>query len=191
MPLDSETASDPPCDLEAHCPQSDGNVLLLSGPPTIVLQFVRHYGHPKRDRFREIVQLLIIVIFASLFPLELVVMSIWMPVQLQNVWLCYQLHVVTAMLVARYTRLGTGSDTSSALARVLAIDGCMCLSDHKSEHSVLFGHTRNGPETMKVDLQVTYHGRYKAGKEALEELLDRQRLMNNSDTTLAAPEAKN
>lgn len=189
MPLNSSTAFDPPCDFEAHYTQSDGNFLLMSGPPTLILQFARHYGHPKRNRFREVVQLLTIVLFACLFPLELVFLTIWMPVSLQQVWLCYQLYVVLAMHTVRYSRVACGSDTPTSLARALATDGCLSSSDDKSEHAVLFGHTRNGPETLRVDVHVTHHDRYKTGKEAMDELLQR-RHKNTSETTLVESEPK-
>lgn len=185
----STSATDPPCDFEVHCPQSEGNFLLISGPPTLVLQFARHYGHPKRDRMREVVQLFVIVMFACLFPLELVCSTIWMPVPLQNVWLCYQLYVVLAMHVTRYSRLGSESSTSAALADALAREGCTEVGITKSEHAVLFGHTRDGPETLKVGVVSTYHDRYKTGKDALGNLLRRN--SNSSETTLCESEPKN
>ncbi|KAM3440477.1 hypothetical protein MY4824_002191 [Beauveria thailandica] len=46
LSLSSSSADDPCCDFEIHCPQSEGNFMLLTGPPTLVLQFFRHYGHP-------------------------------------------------------------------------------------------------------------------------------------------------
>ncbi|KUI55250.1 hypothetical protein VP1G_02646 [Cytospora mali] len=182
----STSATDPPCDFEVHCPQSEGNFLLISGPPTLVLQFARHYGHPKRDRLREVVQLFVVVMFAFLFPLQLVCSTIWMPVSLQNIWLCYQLYVVLVMHISRYSRLGSESNTSAALASALAKEGCTGTEINKSEHAILFGHTRDGPETLKIGVVSTYHDRYRSGKEAMDNLLRRNTC--GSETTLVEPE---
>ncbi|KAK7724807.1 hypothetical protein SLS63_008501 [Diaporthe eres] len=82
------------CHLEVHYPQSEGHFLVISGPEKLVMQFTRHYGHPVRNRFREIVQLAAVAVYACLFPAELVCSTIWMPVQVQYAWLSYQLYVV-------------------------------------------------------------------------------------------------
>lgn len=95
---ESQPVVDPEWDLEVHYPQSEANLLLLTGPESLLFQFTRHYGHPKRDRFREIIQLMIVVTLACLFPAELVCSAIWMPVDIQYVWLSYQLYVVLYVL---------------------------------------------------------------------------------------------
>jgi hypothetical protein len=72
-PLLSQFASlddESPCQFEIHCPQPQGIFMLLTGPPPLVLQFFRHYGHPARNRSREVFQIIIIVLFAALFPLD-------------------------------------------------------------------------------------------------------------------------
>ncbi|KAI3391115.1 hypothetical protein diail_7938, partial [Diaporthe ilicicola] len=166
----STPATDPHCDFEVHSPETQPNFLLMTGPPAIVLQFVRHYGHPKRNRFREVVQLSVVVAFACLFPLELACSTIWMSVPVQNTWLCYQLYCVLAMHVTRYSRRGASSDTAEALAEALSRDDYVYDDDSTSERCILFGHTRSGDETLKIGLKSTYHRRYKQGREALDYL---------------------
>lgn len=154
IPLTSSSAAnDPHCDFEIHCPQSEGRFALFSGPPTVVLQFARPYGHPKRNRFREIVQLTVITLFACLFPFELLCSMIWMPVMVQNVWLCYQLHVVLAMHYIRYSRFGTGPTTEVVIARKLEKEmSGSGKTGGRTEQVILFGYTRQGPGTVKVSL---------------------------------------
>ena len=42
---------------EIHMPSESGRFIILSGPPALGFQFFRHYGHTKRDRTRELIQL--------------------------------------------------------------------------------------------------------------------------------------
>ncbi|ROW03790.1 hypothetical protein VMCG_05395 [Cytospora schulzeri] len=181
----STSATDPPCDFEVHCPQSEGNFLLISGPPTLVLQFARHYGHPKRDRLREVIQLFVVIMFGLLFPLQIVCSTIWMPVSLQNIWLCYQLYVVLAMLVSRYSGLGSGSTTSTALANALSKEGFTGREFNKSEHAILFGHTRNGPETLKRSGRGTY-GQDEYPKYSIPAIPGRWELGSDARSTVGA-----
>lgn len=170
----STPATEPHCDFEVHSPETHPNFLVMTGPPAVVLQFVRHYGHPKRNRFREVVQLSVVVAFAALFPLQLVCSTIWMSVPVQNIWLCYQLYCVLAMHVTRYSRRGSSSDTAEALAEALSKDDYVFDEEGTSERCILFGHTRDGHETLKISLRSTYHRRYKQGREALDSLITRR-----------------
>lgn len=77
--------------------------LLIRGEPGLVQQFFRHYGHPVRHRFRELVQLGIIIGFCFLFPLGLLCSLVWMSVELQYLWLGYQLYATVAMHIYRYS----------------------------------------------------------------------------------------
>lgn len=172
--ISSSAANEESCDFEIMCPQSDGNFMLFSGPPVLVLQFFRHYGHPKRNRFREITQFIVVGLFVCLFSVELLCSMTWMPLELQYIWLVYHLYVVVMMHVARYSHYSNLATTEAKIAdafnkQVSAKDtagtGRQC--------SILFGHCRDGPETLKVDLWVTYHGRNKEGKEQLVKLLQR------------------
>lgn len=191
----SASCTDPPCAFEVHSPETQPNFLLITGAPTVVLQFARHYGHPRRNRLREIVQLTAVVAFACLFPLELACSTMWMPVPVQNVWLCYQLYCVLAMHVARYSRRGSASGTAEALAEALSSEDGNYDGHSSSERCILFGHTRGGVETLKITLVSTYHRRYREGREALQTLVRRhgQTLSRSnssgSDITLAERES--
>ncbi|KAI0190480.1 hypothetical protein EV127DRAFT_430396 [Xylaria flabelliformis] len=168
----SQSSSDRSFNFEIHCPQADGNFMLITGPSTLVLQFFRHYGHPKRDRFREIVQLASIVLFFCVFPLELVISIVWMPIDLQYVWLGYQLYVVFAMHVSRFSYFGTSATTEAKIAEAFSRQMCgRCTAGAERECSILFGHSRDGPETLKVNLSITYHNRYREGQQSLQALL--------------------
>lgn len=194
IPLTSSTAAtDPHCDFKIHSPETQPNFLLITGPPAVVLQFVRHYGHPKRNRFRELMQLAVVAAFGCLFPLELVCSTIWMNQPLQNIWLSYQLYCVLAMHVTRYSRRGSSSDTASALAEALSKEDFTYDDESSSERCILFGHTRSGVETLKISLVSTYHRRYKQGKDALDGLVRRPRfnpspMSSDSDMTLTETE---
>lgn len=115
----SSVASDPPCDFEFHCPQSESSFMVVTGPPALLLQFFRHYGYPIRNQFREIVQLSTIVAFALQFPLGWFCSSMWMTVEVQYVWLSYQLYVVLAMHIVRYSVTTRSTNTEAKLAECL------------------------------------------------------------------------
>lgn len=53
--------------------------MMLSGPPILVLQFFRYYGHPKLDCARKIVQFIAIILTGSLFLIELLLSIMWLP----------------------------------------------------------------------------------------------------------------
>lgn len=67
---DSEPSEPSEC-FEVHMPAETGRFLIITSPPSLVTQFFRHYGHPQRDRSREVLQLAIVVAFALLFPIGL------------------------------------------------------------------------------------------------------------------------
>jgi hypothetical protein len=89
-------------DVEIHRPSSHGNFILITGPSTLVPQIFRH---PIRNRFRELVQVVIVVAYGCLFPAGLLCSMVWMPLAVQYAWLSYQLYAVPAMHVARYAYL--------------------------------------------------------------------------------------
>ncbi|KAI1643982.1 uncharacterized protein F4817DRAFT_361105 [Daldinia loculata] len=168
----SSASDDPPCDFVIHCPQSEGNFMLISGPPALVLQFFRHYGHPERQRMREVVQILCIILFACEFPIALLSSMIWMPVEIQYIWLTHQLYVVIVIHISRYLYIGQSATTEAKIAQAFTkqVKGKQTYPTVR-EASILFGHERHGSQTLKVDLMVTYHQRNKEGRERLEELL--------------------
>lgn len=82
--------------------------------------FFRHYGHPVRHRFREVVQLGTVVAFCALFPLGLLCSLVWMSVELQYLWLGYQLYTTVAMHIYRYSGGRTWASTEERAAQRLA-----------------------------------------------------------------------
>lgn len=75
---------------------------VIEGPEDIVLPFFRHYGHPDRSRWREIIQITVVVALGLTFPVGLICSLIWMPIGLQYVWTGYVLYVTMVMYVYRY-----------------------------------------------------------------------------------------
>ncbi|KAJ5385313.1 hypothetical protein N7517_003224 [Penicillium concentricum] len=171
----SHVANDPVSDFEVRYPQSDGNFLLITGPPALVLQFTRHYGHPVRSHFREIIQLAIVIGFGSLFPIGLFCSTLWMPLPVQYAWLGYQIFAVLVTLVARYSHAARVTTTESHIAQLLGQEAC------EQEQTLLFGYARNDPGTIKASLSITYHARYLDGKEHIARLLIRSKLETSSD----------
>lgn len=74
--------------------------LLIRGEPGLVQQFFRHYRHPIRHRFRELIQLGTVIGFCALFLLGLLCSLVWMSVELQYLWLGYG---TMAMHIYRYS----------------------------------------------------------------------------------------
>ncbi|KAL8358544.1 hypothetical protein RB601_009774 [Gaeumannomyces tritici] len=157
-----EAEYEPALDFEISCPQSVGGFMVLTGPPSLVLQFMRHYGHPVRNRSLEVIQLIIIVTFAALFPIGLFCSAMWMEPDVQYAWCGYQLYVAVFMHVARYSSVGHTSTTEAGLA--------MCL---RRSGSVLFGSARDDPGLVKASVNVGYYSRYGEGKKEMEKLLNR------------------
>ena len=172
--ISSAAAADPSANFEVHCPRSEGNFMLLSGPPALVLQFFRHYGHPRRDRVREVVQFICVIVLGCQFPIELLCSMIWMPPKIQYVWLTYYLYVVITMHITRYCYIGHSATTEAKIAQAFAgqVRGGIVPASAR-EGSILFGHQRDGSQTLRVDLSVTYHDRNQDGKNRMEELLER------------------
>jgi len=167
-PGPTNTEDEPMQDFEIHCPSSEGSFMLITGPPPVVLQFFRHYGHPKRDRFRELLQLCIVVVYGCYFPAGLLCSVCWMPTAIQYAWLSYQIYIVMAMHIIRYTHSGTWASTEAQIVSAFAN-----ASSGNGEHSILFGQSRKDPGLVKATLTVTYKNRYREGKECMEQLMFR------------------
>lgn len=163
-------------DFEINCPQSNGDFMVLTGPPTIVLQFMRHYGHPVRNRNREILQIAAVMALGCVFPLGLVASALFMPLRLQYVWFGYQLYLVVALHFARYSRHVATLSTHAAIAEAFGHER----SGAMGGRSILFGQTREAAGTIKVDLVATYHDRHQDGKLAVERLLNRRGMRDGS-----------
>lgn len=169
----TSAAADPPLDFEVHTAQSDGSFMLLTGPPIVVLQFMRHFGHPIRDRSRELAQIFCVAAMGLLYPFGLLCSMVWMPLEVQFVWLSYQIYLVGAMHIARYTQSGLGSTTEAHIAAALVAQDAKAKEPEK-ETSILFGHERHGEGTVKATWSATYHSRNAEGKIAMKALLRRR-----------------
>lgn len=75
---------------------------------------------PIRHQFRELVQLGTVIAFCFLFPLGLLCSLVWMSVELQYLWLGYQLYATVAMHFYRYSGGRTWATTGERAAAKLA-----------------------------------------------------------------------
>lgn len=157
------------CDFEIHCPQYEGNFMLLTGPKSVAEQFFVHYGHPVRNRFREAVQLATVVLFGSLFPLGFFFSVMWMAIAVQKAWLCYQIFSGLTMIVMRYSHRDSDTSTEAMIAEHFRKQG-----PGSEKTAILFGLSRGGSETIKASFVPTYHNRFLEGQARMDELLRRK-----------------
>ena len=66
--------------------------MIIRCPSKISNQFFGHYGHPIRNRTRELIQIFLILTLNMIYPIGMICL-LWMPSTLQFVWLSYQLYV--------------------------------------------------------------------------------------------------
>lgn len=78
-----------------------GVYMIIRGPIGVVQQFFRHYGHPIRDRPRELFQIFLVGLMGMLCPIGLLCLM-WMPSGVQYCWLGGQLFVILAFHLYRY-----------------------------------------------------------------------------------------
>ena len=159
---------------EVHMPSETGMFLFITGPPELVLQYFRHYGHPKRDRIRELVQLAIIAAFGGLFPLGLLCSVAWMPLPIQCVWLSYQMYVIGATYVARYTGVEHWACTEEKIAERLA--------ETQSKGPQAIWYDEAVAMAVKAELETTVFGRYCSGRSYMDSLLKRNERPMMKDT---------
>jgi hypothetical protein len=105
----------------------DDGIFLIEGPDLVVCQFFRHYGHPIRtgysvisDRSREIVSMIIVALYGSIYLVGLLV-TIWLDQTIQFVWLGFQLFITLAMLSCRLAGGSTSGTTEEAIANALSV----------------------------------------------------------------------
>ncbi|KAB8276176.1 hypothetical protein BDV30DRAFT_236010 [Aspergillus minisclerotigenes] len=99
---------------------------IIEGPPSVVLQFFRHYGHPtrdsgaagRRDRMREVMSMALIYLFMLYFPAGLI-SSLWMPDNTQFLWLSFQVYTIVAMHAVRIVGWDNCGRTEARVARHL------------------------------------------------------------------------
>ncbi|KAK1656417.1 hypothetical protein BDP81DRAFT_477770 [Colletotrichum phormii] len=156
-------------DWEVNCPSIEGKFMLITGPPSIVNQFFQHYGHPVQNRFREVIQLAVVIAFGTYFPVGLLCQVTWMPVFVQYIWTVWQVWQVLAMHFDRYTQRGTSrTTTDAAIAAKLFKNFQTSDSDRVFGSTILFGQGRNGPAVVKAILSLTVADSYADGKKVLK-----------------------
>jgi len=86
--------TDPNCPAEiVQINTADGDFLLIEGPAPVIRQFFRHYGHPKRSHWREIMSIILVYAFVLYFPAGLLSL-LWMEPTIQYLWLGYQVYAI-------------------------------------------------------------------------------------------------
>uniref|UniRef100_A0A8H7N8Y2 Uncharacterized protein n=1 Tax=Bionectria ochroleuca TaxID=29856 RepID=A0A8H7N8Y2_BIOOC len=99
---------------------------IIQGPPDVVLQFFRHYGHPKRDRgaagrrdrAREVLSMGLIYLFVLYFPVGLII-SLWIAKNAQLLWLSFQVYTILTMHAIRIVGWDNQGRTEARVARHL------------------------------------------------------------------------
>jgi hypothetical protein len=102
--------------------------IVIRGPRNIVLQFSRHYGHPIRNRTRELIQIFSIVALNLLFPIGMLCLFD-MPPRMQSVWLLYQLYIALAMHAYRYFGGDICCSIQEAIGNALLTGNEICLEE--------------------------------------------------------------
>ena len=92
---------------------------LIEGPDRLVRDFFRHYGHPIRNRSREVSQFLLIGAMGMLCPVGLVCLT-WMPLGVRYCWLGTQLAVTCMFHFYRFSNGGICASTIELVGDELA-----------------------------------------------------------------------
>ena len=136
---------------------------VIEGPDAIVRQFFRHYGHPARDtrgviipdRMNEVVSMIVIVLYGTIFPVGLLAVTLWLTIDVQFVWLGYQLYTSLAMLVCRLFAGSSWGTTEECIAKALA-----------KEKQVVF------EEQIVLRLESTHAGKVDMARSKVRDLLE-------------------
>jgi hypothetical protein len=157
---------------EINCPPIEGRLMMITGPPSVVNQFFRHYGHPVRNRIREVTQIAIVVAFGLYFPISLLCSVLWMPPAIEYVWTIWEVCLVIAMHIDRYTIRGPLSATTEAhIAKKFAWSREAEIEPRRWKSTILFGQTREiGFGTVKAQLITRIVDSYGEGKEEIKRL---------------------
>ena len=148
---------------EIHVP-GDG-FQVISGPDELILPFFRHYGHPIRCRWRETVQMVIMVTLGLYHPLLLVSSMTWMPLRVQLAWLVYQIYICCTMLIVRYCGGELWGTTEERFGEALA-------SAAVDKHGSVLIENQDG-SMMVARIHRTFHDSYTEGKARVAALVSR------------------
>ena len=147
-----------------------GGFVVIEGPDDVVLQFFRHYGHPKRSKARETLQIAIVVAFTLVFPLGLVCSTLWMNDVLQRMWVCYQLYTTLSMYVYRYAGGHLWATTEEQIS-----DAFLQSERGSSDGEMLVKLQGPGGAAIGAKLERTCHNRFGEAKAYMDTLIDRRR----------------
>ncbi|KAF2727378.1 hypothetical protein EJ04DRAFT_517290 [Polyplosphaeria fusca] len=148
---------------EIHIPGEGFQV--ISGPADLILPFFRHYGHPTRCRWRELTQMAIVAATGFIYPITLVLTMIFMPVNIQALWVGYQVYLLFAMVLARFGGGELWGSTEERVARALLE------TEKRRENKVVVLKNWTG-EMMGAKLTRTLHGSYSDGKAQVARLVN-------------------
>lgn len=165
QPLDLSSAAmlhGTPQSFVVHLPAETGTFLAITGPPALVLQFFRHYGHPVRNRFREVVQLSVAIIMGLLFPIGLICSLTGMPLPVQYLWISYQIYVVGVMYVARFLNVEKWASIEELIAERLIKD--------QGRSTTRLWEDRACGRFVGCVLETSFYHRYSEGRSHVESL---------------------
>jgi hypothetical protein len=152
---------------------------LIEGPPELVLQFFRHYGHPIRnrrgllgDRVKEVTLMSTVIAAIAVYPGGLIGF-IFAPVTIQWIWLGYQLYTMLAMHVYRFGEGEYIGTTEEWIATELFRNGKACFDDGSGNRVI-------------AQLESSIVSSVAEGREEVERLV--QRILQNHAEHKGCPE---
>ncbi|KAL1639153.1 hypothetical protein SLS58_008240 [Diplodia intermedia] len=164
---------------EIHDPHH--GLIVIEGAESVVLQFFRHYGHPARNRSREVLQFAVVVGLGLVFPAGLVVSVMCMPASMQYLWFGYQLYTTLTMHVYRYANTHFWGSTEQALGDAFECADAVELRGADGR-------------VVTAALQVTYYGNLREAQQAALRLLEGPQpgsmARSDSDTTVVGDDEK-
>lgn len=148
---------------EIHIPGEGFQI--ITGPCDLVLPFFRHYGHPVRCRWREVTQMFIVAALGACYPFTFVGM-LWMPLEVQALWACYQIYLVFSMLIVRFVGGDVWGTTEERMAKALAFSRVL------GRNGMVMFKDRKG-FVMGARLTQSVHGSYTDGKSEVAHIISR------------------
>lgn len=147
---------------EIHIPGEGFQV--ISGPADLILPFFRHYGHPIRCRWRELTQMVILSVMGFTYTINFITTVIFMPPNIQSLWIAYQVYLTFAMIVSRYGGAEMWGSTEERIAQALTKSE----KGHREGTVVLKNQTG---EMIGARLRRTLHGSYSEGKSQVSQII--------------------
>ncbi|GAQ09188.1 hypothetical protein ALT_6509 [Aspergillus lentulus] len=130
---------------------------IISGPSHIIRPFFRHYKHLKRQRWNELVQIAVVIVFGVNFPLGSSFPLYACP-PFQCMWTGYTLYVTIALYISRYMHGELWLTTEERIAEAL-----VHAEEHPGPMRILFKVAEDC--VLQVDLSRTVHNSFGLAKE--------------------------